>query len=67
MSIDEAVEYMQTPAGACMSAAWFWSKHGLNGFADRQDCLGATKRINGGTIGLQEREEIYKEALELFS
>jgi len=67
MSIDEAVDYMQTPEGACMSAGWFWNKHGLNGFADRQDCLGATKRINGGTIGLQEREEIYKEALELFS
>lgn len=67
MSIDEAVEYMQTPAGACMSAGWFWHTHGLNQFADHHDCLGATKRINGGTIGLHEREEIYKEALELFS
>ena len=67
MSVDEAVEYMETPEGACMSAGWFWNKHGLNGFADRNDCRGATVRINGGTIGLEEREEIYKEALELFS
>lgn len=67
MTIDEVVEYMLTPEGACMSACWFWSTHNLNAFADAGDCLGATKRINGGVIGLAEREEIYKEALEIFS
>lgn len=67
MDMDEVVEYMKTPAGACSSAAWFWHTHGLNAFADNHDCLGATKRINGGTIGLHERQEIYKEALEIFS
>jgi putative chitinase len=67
MTVDEVVEYMKTPEGACMSAGWFWASHGLNHFADNGDCLGATKRINGGTIGLAEREAIYKEALEIFS
>jgi putative chitinase len=65
-SVDEAVAYLSTPEGACSSAAWFWSAHGLNAFADADDCLGATKRINGGVIGLAEREAIYKEALEIF-
>ena len=60
-------DLISEPTGAVLSAGWFWNKHGLNGFADRNDCRGATVRINGGTIGLEEREEIYKEALELFS
>ena len=67
MDMQDALEYMQTPAGAASSAAWFWYTHGLNQYADNDDCVGATRRINGGTIGLQEREEIYREALEIFS
>ena len=67
MSIEDVVEYMGTPDGAAMSAAWFWAKHGLNQIADAGDILTATKRINGGTIGLEERKELYEEALELFA
>ena len=51
--------------GACMSAGWFWASHGLNHFADNGDCLGATKRINGGTIGLADRLKHFKEYYEL--
>lgn len=53
-------EYLETAVGASRSAAWFWSHNGLNKFADAGDILGATKRINGGTIGLEERIELYK-------
>lgn len=66
MSVDDAVDYLETPEGACMSAGWFWSVNNINQYADRQDCRGATIRINGGTNGLLERESIYHEALELF-
>ncbi len=52
-------EYLETAVGAARSAAWFWSHNGLNKFADASDIVGATKRINGGTIGLEERKALY--------
>jgi putative chitinase len=48
------------------SAAWFWQDKGLNAFADRKDILGATKKINGGTNGLPERERYYARALRAY-
>lgn len=45
--------------GAAMSAAWFWSKNGLNELADREDMLTITRRVNGGLNGLQERMAYY--------
>jgi putative chitinase len=66
MTIDEAIEYLETYEGATMSAAWFWWKNNLNTWADQEDMLTLTKKINGGTIGLADRKhhfEIIKEAL----
>jgi putative chitinase len=59
-------DYLETPEGAARSAAWFWHKNGLNKYADSDDIVGATKRINGGTIGLEDRKEIYEEVKESF-
>lgn len=50
---------------ALMSAIWFWNKNGLNALADKEDLLTMTKRINGGTIGLDDRIKHYKEAIAL--
>lgn len=36
-------------------AALYWQRQGLNELADRGDFLTITKRINGGTNGLEER------------
>lgn len=66
MGIDEAISYLETPEGAAMSAAWFWNSRKLNAVADAGDVVKATKLINGGNIGLKEREELYEEALEIF-
>jgi len=66
MGIDETVSYLETPEGAAMSAAWFWNSRKLNTVADAGDVVKATKLINGGTIGLEERTELYEEALEIF-
>ncbi len=66
MTLDEAVEYLETAEGAAMSAAWFWDMRGLNADADRGDVVAVTKKINGGTIGLHERQAFYKEALSIF-
>lgn len=41
---------------AVLAAGWFWDREGLNNFADRDDLLEVTYRINGGFYGLSERE-----------
>lgn len=47
------------------SAAWFWSKNGLNTIADQgatnEVVTKITKRVNGGTIGLADRIKHFKE------
>lgn len=62
----ENPDYLITPEGAARSAAWFWSANDLNKYADSDDIVGCTKRVNGGTIGLEERTELYDEAKALF-
>ena len=62
---DEASEYLQTFEGAAQSACWFWESNNLNAFADVGDILTMTKRINGGTIGLDDRIKHYQHALHV--
>jgi putative chitinase len=64
ISLEDTVAYLETPAGAVSSAGWFWDNNNLNGFCDRDDFVGLTKRINGGTIGLEDRKHHYHIALE---
>ena len=62
-SLDDAVAYLETPAGAASSAGWFWDVNKLNEFADKDNIIGMTKRINGGTNGLDDRLALYNTAL----
>ena len=62
---EEAAEYMQTFEGAAQSACWFWESNNLNQWADKGDILTLTKRINGGTIGLDDRIKHYEHALHV--
>jgi len=56
---------------ALLSAAWFWSKNGLNKLADggATDTVvtSITKRVNGGTIGLPDRIKHFKEYYHLLA
>ena len=63
---EEASEYLATFEGASQSACWFWETNNLNALADKGDILTMTKRINGGTIGLEDRIKHYEEALHIF-
>ena len=65
ISADEATEYLQTFEGAAQSACWFWETYNLNQWADIGDILSLTKRINGGTIGLEDRKKHYAHALHV--
>ena len=65
ISVEEAAEYMHTFEGAAQSACWFWETNNLNQWADKGDILTLTKRINGGTIGLEDRIKHYEHALHV--
>ena len=64
--VEEASEYLQTFEGAVQSACFFWEQNKLNQWADAGDILTLTKRINGGTIGLEDRQKHYQHALHIF-
>jgi putative chitinase len=61
----DSPEILATPEAAALSAAWFWSSHGLNELADRKDVAAMTKRINGGTLGLEERTKLFTQATDV--
>ena len=65
ITVEEASEYLQTFEGAAQSACWFWETNNLNQWADKGDILTLTKRINGGTIGLEDRIKHYSHALHV--
>ena len=65
MSAEEAAEYVATPAGAIESACWFWNANNLNDIADSDDVKRMTKKINGGTIGLEDRQKRYVHAMKV--
>lgn len=65
MDLDEVIEYLITPEGATESAAWFWTTNNLNQWADNQDILTVTRKINGGTHGLEDRTRLFNLGMSL--
>ena len=67
MSVDllSTPEYLETAKGAVQSAVWFWNSKNLNQYADRGDMMTLTKKINGGTHGLDDRMAYYIRAIEV--
>lgn len=63
--LDEVTTYLETVQGACDSAGWYWSSRKLNALADKEDTVAITKAINGGTIGLEDRQKHYAAALKI--
>lgn len=67
MPLEQVPEYLATFEGAVNSACWFWKNNNLNELADKKDIVGMTKRINGGTIGLEDRKKHYEHALKVLN
>jgi putative chitinase len=65
MAVEDVPEYLATFEGAVQSACWFWEANNLNKYADSGDILNMTKKINGGTIGLDDRISHYEHALKV--
>ena len=62
-TVDDAAAYAATPAGAAASGVWFWGWKALNPIADAWDMQTLTRRINGGLIGLPDRQRACNAAL----
>jgi putative chitinase len=61
-------ELLEQPVNACRTAAWWWSDRGLSVLADAgtdEAFVRITKKINGGTNGLEDRQALYKRAREV--
>lgn len=58
-------ELLEQPVYASMSAGWFWQSRGLNTLADQGDFEKITRRINGGLNGWEDRQQLYRRALEV--
>lgn len=65
MTAEEAAEYVATEKGAVESACWFWDTNNLNSIADTDDVKRMTKKINGGSIGLEDRQNRYLNAMKV--
>jgi len=65
MNVEDVPDYLSTFEGAAQSACWFWESNNLNQWADKGDILTLTKRINGGTIGLEDRIKHYDHAMHI--
>ena len=63
MTAEEAAEWVETKEGALASALWFWNTNKLNPIADTGDVAALTKKINGGNIGLADRQARYAKAM----
>jgi len=55
MDFMHSPDYVLVPKYAALTAGWYWNKRQLNKEADAKDYTGMTKKINGGTIGLNDR------------
>lgn len=65
MTAEEAAVYVATEKGAVESACWFWDANKLNTIADTDDVVKMTKKINGGNIGLADRQTRYSKAMQI--
>lgn len=52
-------DILSEPDGAVRSACWYWNSRKINAVADREDTKEATRLINGGSNGLQDRIDRY--------
>lgn len=55
-------ELLEQPEHAAMSAGWFWFNNKLSAIALAGDFIALTRRINGGTNGLADREALFAAA-----
>lgn len=59
-------EWLSKQPGCQKASMWFWKKNNLNRWADADDAVGLSKRINGGTNGMAQRLYYTRVAKKVF-
>jgi putative chitinase len=59
-------DLVASPDFAALSAGWYWFTRHVNNYADAKDIVGMTKRVNGGTNGLDDRQMRYAKIMDQF-
>jgi len=67
MDFVHSPDYVLVPKYAALTAGWYWNKRQLNKEADAKDYIAMTKKINGGTIGLDDRIAHIRHAQEVLT
>ena len=67
ISLPEAVQYLQTFEGCVQSACWFWETNNLNALADNGNIDAISKKVNGGTEGIDQRRSYFHQVLQIVS
>jgi putative chitinase len=65
VDLESNPDLVSTPMYAALSAGWFWRTHKLNDIAD--NVAAVTQKINGGTLGLEDRKVRTQKALKVFA
>ena len=65
-TLPETVEYASGLEGGICSSLWFWKSNNLDKYDDlKSDFITLTKKINGGTNGIIERQKFYDLAISI--
>lgn len=59
-------DLVRQPKDAALTAGWFWATHDCNRLAEAGNWVALTKKINGGTIGLEDRIRHTSLAMNVF-
>lgn len=60
-------ELVALPDGAASAAAAFWKANGLNAYADKGNYKNLSERVNGGSIGMEERLRLTTVAVKAYT
>lgn len=66
LTLDNVDEFVKSEEGAIISAIWFWQANSIGALARADNVTKVSVAINGGTIGLEERQKLtekYKKEL----
>ena len=63
LEVLEHPDILFTPTPGIISACWYWKTHNLDAVDDDKDMRLETRKINGGEIGLQDRQKLFNHIL----